>query len=110
MPRPATVTALLGIVQEQSRVIAMLTEQLARKTVTHGENLSRMTGIGAEPELTGDVSTVYVNLPERVQDVVRKCAFGDPAAHEYLETLAASLLSEGMDELLVVQMIAQGEQ
>lgn len=107
MPRPATVTELLAIVKEQSRVIAMLTEQLARKTVTHGENLSRIAGIGTE---TGEVNTVYVNLPERVQEMVRNRAFGDPAMYEYLETLAASMLSEGMDELLVVQMIAQGEQ
>lgn len=107
MPRPATVTELLAIVKEQSRVIAMLTEQLARKTVTHGENLARVAEIGTQ---AGGVDTVYVNLPERVQEMVRRCSFGDMAMYEYLETLAASMLSEGMDELLVVQMIAQGEQ
>lgn len=114
MPRPATVTELLAIVKEQSATIRMLTEQLRDKKVQeYVTNVPLVTNISPfvpETALQDEVSAVYVQLPERVQDMVRMRSYGDPALREYLETLAAQVLSEGMDEQQVVQMIAQGEQ
>ena len=103
MPRPATVTELLAIVKEQSRVIALLTEQLARNSTS----VPRIVLDREEVEPT----VVYTSqLPERVQEIILNRSFGDPAAYEYMEALALDSLARGMDENSVVQMIATGEQ
>lgn len=106
MPRPATVTVLLRIVEEQSSVIRMLTQQLAQRVPEPPQFPEQEIRAVQENEV------VYVQLPDRIADAIDLAPgvnAGD-GMREYLEQLAVSMLAEGMDEHLVVQMIAQGEQ
>ena len=126
MPRPATVTTLLRIVEEQSATIRALTEALAcqiQPSVTYsgdcvpynGENGVSVTHDGrkaslvAEMALQPSVSAVY-ELPERVVRMIEATPGLDDELRAYLWEMADKCLSEGMEEALVVQMIAQGEQ
>jgi len=113
MPRPATVTALLKIVQEQSSVILRLTEALAARNSgflpqlpSEGAFLARNTRVVPVSE----AEEVFVPLPERVVRTIDAVPGVDDDMRAYLEELAATMLNEGMEEQLVVQMIAQGEQ
>lgn len=116
MPRPATVTTLLRIVEEQSATIRALTEALAcqiQPSVTYnGEIVThdvRKASLVAEMALQPPPSAGY-ELPERVVRMIEATPGLDDELRAYLWEMADKCLSEGMEEAWVVQMIAQGEQ
>jgi len=120
VPRPATVTTLLRIVEEQSGTIRALTEALAfqmlRSTTNNDPFSPSVTNNRAfvsdsgDVEGYGDKETVIITLSEGISDAIDAVPGVDDEMRAYLEDMAAGLIADGMDERLVAQMIAQGEQ
>lgn len=103
MPRPATVTALLALVEEQAHTIRQqaqtieaLTSVVARKAAT--------------PVRVAPARTGHQGLPQVVGDAIRAAAFGDAALREHLEEWAWDAIASEMEPALVAQQIAQGVQ
>lgn len=117
MPRPATVTTLLRIVEEQSGTIRALTEalscQLKPSVTSNGAfvtNNRAFVSDHGDVEGYGDKETVIITLSEGISDAIDAVPGVDDEMRAYLEDMAAGLIADGMDERLVAQMIAQGEQ
>lgn len=116
MPRPATVTTLLRIVEEQAKAIVSLTAALSGARNCHE---TRNTGTQHAFVTNTDLSAMTVahkglplgsQLPDDVQRAIDRVPGLDSDMRVYLEAWAAEALDGGTDAVQVVQMIAQGEQ
>jgi len=108
MPRPSTVTALLALVEQQSRTIETLSQALASVIPPPqdfvGAPMISVSEMAAAHDSLGDT------LPERVRKAISMVPGLTPDFEDYLVSTANELLDAGMDEHLVVQRIAHGEQ
>jgi hypothetical protein len=103
MPRPATVTTLLQLVEEQTQTIRQQAQAI--EALTHA-----MRQKSAAPVQTAPVRTGHQGLPQVVSDAIRSASFGDAGLREHLEEWAWEAMAGEMAPELVAQQIAQGVQ
>jgi hypothetical protein len=103
MPRPATVTALLALVEEQAHTIRQQAQTIEALT-------SLVATKAPAPVRTVPARTGHQGLPQVVGDAIRTASFGDAMLREHLEEWAWDALAGEMEPELVAQQIAQGVQ
>lgn len=108
MPRPSTVSALLALLETQARAIESLSQALAAG-LTAPDDVVGAPMISL-PEMQAAHDSLGQSLPERIQKAISLAPGLTPELEDYLVSLANDMLEAGMDEHLVVQRIAHGEQ
>lgn len=105
MPRPATVTALLALVEEQAHTIRQQAQTIEALTVVIAGKQAVAAAAKPAPQ-----RVARQGLPFVVDDAIRSAASGDGMLREHLEEWAWEALAGEMEPELVAQQIAQGVQ